>query len=196
MRAPTASNMPELKTIEQSKWGSQLLDTIALQIQNKAPMDKIYAVLNEIITGLQDQQAEEDSAHAAKMAECAREDDRLTNTINEATLAIEGLDARIAELKKEIREGETREGELVHQIDLLEQHIEHSNEVRAKDSADFERRQQETNIAIEAIQDAIVEVEKLVGAEPADVESAIQKLQKIGKSNPILAFAQIASTAD
>jgi hypothetical protein len=60
LRAKLANDFPEIKNVEKSKWGAQLLDTVALQLENKAPMDRINAVIDEIISGLSEQQTEED----------------------------------------------------------------------------------------------------------------------------------------
>jgi hypothetical protein len=112
LRAKLANDFPEIKNIEKSKWGAQLLDTVALQLENKAPMDTINAVIDEIISGLKEQQSDEDEQHAAHMAWCASEDSRLNTIIGDAKFAIDTATSYIVSLKKSIRNNETKQTKL------------------------------------------------------------------------------------
>jgi hypothetical protein len=112
LRAKLANDFPEIKNVEKSKWGAQLLDTVALQLENKAPMDRINAVIDEIISGLQEQQVEEDESHAAKMAWCESEDTRLNTIIDDANNAIDVANQNIVRLTKAIRNNETKQAKL------------------------------------------------------------------------------------
>lgn len=176
LRAKSTYEIPEISAIEKSKWGAQLLDTVALQIQSKAPLDKINALLQEIVDDLDRQQTDDDNQYAIDMLWCKDEKKRLNTDITNAKAAVVVAENKIAKRTKAIKEGVALESKLVKQIDTLESHIQHTHDERKKDSEDFAKRDTETNIAIDAIADAITEVQQLVGRVPAPIESAIQKL--------------------
>jgi len=71
-RAATDPNMAvyaQLESLEDSLMGKKLLDTIALQMKNKAPLSDIAKMLQDLRENLIMQQQDADIQHAADEAE-------------------------------------------------------------------------------------------------------------------------------
>jgi len=64
LKKPTQASFnvfSQLKKVEQSSFGKKILDTVALQLKNKSPLQDIAKLLAEIRTDLVVQQKEADS---------------------------------------------------------------------------------------------------------------------------------------
>ncbi len=126
-----------LKGIDNTEFGKNLLDTIALQLETEGAMDDIANLLRDMITELRRAQEEHDEAYAAKVIECNAEiadyEHRIevaTNNIQDATIAIKEYRGKKRDLEKSIA---TRETELR----LLDEHEAQLRADRTRDAADF-----------------------------------------------------------
>lgn len=97
---PNAGVFAEMEEIEQHELGRKLLDTIALQMKNQAPLADIAKMLQDLRENLLLQQQQADMKHAADEADCAaeiagynRRIDYASNEISEATSEITNLSA-------------------------------------------------------------------------------------------------------
>ena len=76
---------------------------------------------------------------------------------------------------------------------LVAAHLTQVNADRAADAAAFEKRSAKTEQTIEALQMIIPRLKSLG---PQSAATALAQLAKIGKSNPIASFMEVASTID
>jgi len=182
----------QLQDIESSEFGRKILDTIALQVKNNSPLSDISQMLAEIRQDLILQEHEADNEHAQQVQECEdevieynRRIDLATNTRDEAQTEIILLQGEVAVLR----------GDVASKAGQLEIIDNRDAAIRAEREADrfaYEARIATNNEVLSAI-DLILE--KMSGMTPGSSSAAVlAQLSKIGKSNPILALAQLAST--
>ena len=179
--------------IENNSFGKNLLDTIALQVKNKAPLAEISKLLGDLKEDLLSQQARDDEIHAEREEECSnaiteyeRRIDHASNEISEASSRINTLNKRITELKNSIADYKAK-------IERTEKSKNKAIETRAQRAEQFESRKAHHKSVLEAL-DIILEKLKVVGAQALNDETALLQLGKIGKANPIAAFIQVAAT--
>jgi chromosome segregation ATPase len=189
---PNMAVFTQLEQIEETEMGKKLLDTIALQMKNKAPLQDIAKMLQDLRENLILQQQEADLQHAANMADCELEiagyNRRIqfaSNEITEASNEIQGLTQQSNFLTSEIENK-------IKQLAILDEQETALRENRAKEHEDFKSRQVQTPKVIEALD---VIATKLGSIEPeGDAEAVLAELHRIGGENPILALVQLAST--
>jgi chromosome segregation ATPase len=182
----------QLKSIEDEVFGKKILDTIALQLENKSPLGEIATMLAQIRQDLVIQQQEADMVHSQQEAECEAEITEYTRRIDEASATISTAESEIATLKAEISqiEGDIRNKGI--QLDILDHREIDLKDSRARDAEDFERRQATSTEVVGAL-DLIIEKFATI-APHEDTEAVFAELAKIGSTNPIMALVQIAST--
>jgi septal ring factor EnvC (AmiA/AmiB activator) len=188
----TVGAFAQLQKIETTSFGKNLLDTIALQVSNKAPLSEVAKLLAELKSDLQHQQAEDDLLHQQRETECesdiAEYNRRIavaTSEIAEATSRIGQLTNRIAELEIAIETGKQN-------IQETEQSIADAIAFRATRAGQFESRTLQHQSVVEAL-DLILEKLNAYGTQAASDEQVLLQLAKIGNSNPIAAFVQVAA---
>jgi len=89
----------QLKNVEQSSFGKKIIDTVALQLKNKSPLQDIAKLLAEIRTDLVVQQKEADSLQSARETECEEEITEYNRRIEVATGIQNDAEAEITILK-------------------------------------------------------------------------------------------------
>jgi len=172
--------------------GKKLLDTIALQMKNKAPLGDIAKMLQDLRENLIMQQQDADIQHAADEAECEaeitgynRRIDFASNEITESSNEIQSLTNQVTQLESTIENATV-------QLDILNEQEQVLRDTRANDHAAFEERQVQTPKVIEALD---VIASKLGAIQPeSDADVVLAELRRIGGENPILALVQLAST--
>lgn len=186
--------LADLKKIESRDFGKKILDTISLQLANKAPLQDVAKLLSDLKENLYQQQADSDKTHTIQEEECANE--------------IKNYDERIALANKEIEESSQNIGTLNTQISQLKANIENAklqlnildkreaNLVTNHDAdvAAFHKRVEEHNQVLDALDIIIPKLESI--NQQASQEAVFAELSKIGKSNPIAALVSIAATLD
>ncbi|KAM3132912.1 hypothetical protein pb186bvf_015060 [Paramecium bursaria] len=189
---PNKAVFAQLEAMEDHELGRKLLDTIALQLNNKAPLSDIAKMLQQLRENLILNQQEADQKHAQDEVDCEteiyqynRRIDFASNEITESTQEIQTLSAKVAQLEQDV------ENKIV-QLDILNEQEANLREQRASDNDNFKRFEVETEGVIEAVE---VIIQKLSSIQPEqEVLAALTQLNKIGASNPILALMQVAST--
>jgi len=182
----------QLQAIEQTSFGKNLLDTIALQVKNQAPLSDVAMLLGELKSDLLHQQAEDDELHSQREGECetaiAEYNTRIAFASNEITEAT----GRISQLHDRINELESSIDSYHRQISDTETSIQNAIDTRAQRAAQFESRTAQHTGVVEAL-DLILDRLSQGSAGTTD-EAAFAQLAKIGKSNPIGAFVQLAAS--
>lgn len=182
----------QLQEISNNEFGKKILDTIALQLKNKSPIGDIATMLAEIRQDLVLQEEEADNLHAAQELECEEEITEYTRRIDEAQVARDDAQIEISLLEGEIAVLENDIASKAHQLEILDARDLALRAEREEEAFNFAARQANLAEVLEAI-DLIIE--KLGGISPnADNSAVLAQLTKIGKSNPILALAQVASS--
>merc|ERR1711907_492914 len=186
----------QLKKVEETSFGKNLLDTIALQVQNQAPLADISRLLANLKADLERQQAEADQLQSEREAECAQAIAEYNRRIEVAEGIIDETTENIANLKAKIAELKTAIANLKQTIATLKEHLA---ELIADDAAErdaFANRIEAYNTQLEGL-DQIIEMLKTQrdeeGEAVPDVQSLLQ-LAKIGKKNPMAALVQVAAS--
>ncbi|EAR83960.2 trichocyst matrix protein, putative (macronuclear) [Tetrahymena thermophila SB210] len=182
----------QLEKIENHSFGKRILDTVALQITNRVPLGEVAKVISEINSDIQSQQQTADSLQAERSRECESEQDRLNSIITDNNAIKTDALENIAILEVEISQLSANIGNKNQQLTLLSDRVSSIQDARSRDNEDFERRSQETEQVIEAL-NLIIEKVGSISPETSEQEVFLQ-LAKIGKSNPILSLVSIAST--
>jgi len=131
------------------------------------------------------------SMEATKVTAASRYNARITfasSEIKEAT-------ARIGQLTNRIGELEVNIANYKQQIHDTEDAIQRAIDFRAFRAGQFVSRQAQHQSVVDAL-DLILERLNSVGAQGANDETTLLQLAKIGKSNPIAAFVQVAAALD
>lgn len=182
----------QLQEISNNEFGRKILDTIALQLKNKSPIGDIAIMLAEIRQDLVLQEEEADNLHAAQELECEEEITEYNRRIDEAQVARDDAQIEISLLEGEIAVLEADISSKASQLEILDARDLALREQRETEAFNYAARQAQLAEVLEAI-DLIIE--KLGGISPDSNNAAVlAQLNKIGKSNPILALAQVAST--
>jgi chromosome segregation ATPase len=170
------------------------LDTISLQFKNKSPLADISKLLNDIHSELVTQQQNSDMEAERMERECTKQLNEYNGRIDSATHAIQESMTTVAGLKKRIKglqdDVNNRQGE----IKLLAQKDQEMREIRKIDSEDFANRVQQSRAVIGALDQIVPELERL--KPHGNKKAAMAELRKIGGTNPIAAFIQVATTFD
>ncbi|CAD8154538.1 unnamed protein product [Paramecium pentaurelia] len=175
---PTKAVFTQLEAMEEHELGKKLLDTIALQLNNKAPLSDIAKMLQQLRENLILNQQEADQKHAQDEVDCETE--------------IYQYNRRIDYASAEITDSTTEIATLTSKVEQLAQdkHNQLNKELMTAD--DFIKFEHETENVIEAIE---VIFTKLSSIQPEqEVVQILTQLNQIGASNPILALMQVAST--
>merc|ERR1711907_852889 len=93
----------QLKKVEETSFGKNLLDTIALQVQNQAPLSDISRLLANLKADLEKQQAEADQLQAEREEECEKAIAEYNRRIEVANTIIAETTEKIAKLVKVIK---------------------------------------------------------------------------------------------
>ncbi|KAL4430208.1 hypothetical protein ABPG74_014767 [Tetrahymena malaccensis] len=182
----------QLEKIENHSFGKRILDTVALQITNRVPLGEVAKVIAEINSDIQSQQQSADSLQAERSQECESEQDRLNSIITDNNAIKTDALENVAILEVEINQLSANIGNKNSQLTLLSDRVSSIQDARSRDNEAFEKRSQETEQVIEAL-NLIIEKVGSISPETSEQEVFLQ-LAKIGKSNPILSLVSIAST--
>ncbi|CAK73585.1 unnamed protein product (macronuclear) [Paramecium tetraurelia] len=189
---PTKAVFTQLEAMEEHELGKKLLDTIALQLNNKAPLSDIAKMLQQLRENLILNQQEADQKHAQDEVDCETEIYQYNRRIDYASAEITDSTTEIATLTSKVEQlAQDVENKKI-QLDILNEQETQLTEQRANDADDFIKFEHETENVIEAIE---VIFTKLSSIQPdQEVVQILTQLNQIGSSNPILALMQVAST--
>jgi hypothetical protein len=154
-----------LVQIDNTPYGKRLLDTIELQMQSKASVDRILELLKELKDELNAEQARDDAVHEEQELECSIE--------------IGGYNAEIDRLQGEIAAAQAYLGELRPKLDTVNAHlVKKVNEINAlsvrladyeaahkQDEEDYQRRIEDHQEAAVALAEVLANIRSLVGSE-------------------------------
>jgi len=178
--------------IEVSEFGRKILDTIALQVKNNSPLTDIARMLAEIRQDLILQEHESDNTHAQQTQECETEIVEYNRRIDLATVTRDDAQTEITLLQGEVAVLRQDVAAKAVQLAIIDNREAALRADREAEAFAYQTRIATNNEVLAAI-DLILE--KMAGMSPgASTASVLAQLNKIGKSNPILALAHLAST--
>lgn len=163
-------------------------------MSNKAPLQDVAKLLNDLKTNLFEQQTESDNLHNAQEVECETEIANYNARIEHANTEIQEAIANIGTLNVQITQlkGAIANAEL--QLDILSKREVSLNADYEADVAAHNLRVQDHTQVLEALDIIIPKLESIHGQ--ALGEEVMVQLSKLGKSNPIAALVSIASSLD
>ena len=171
--------------------GRKLLDTIALQMKNKAPLADIARMLQSLRENLVLQQQDADVTHAANEADCSAEIAGYNRRIDFASNEVQESTAEINQLTSMVNQLTMRIENIATQLEILTKQEELLRSTRTAEEEAYAKRQQQTREVIEALN---MIATKLGSIEPeTDAAAVLLDLHKMGKSNPIAALVSLAS---
>jgi chromosome segregation ATPase len=167
-----------LKAIEQNEFGKNLLDTIALQLQNQAPLSDVAKLLGELKSDLLHQQQEDDELHTRREQECSEAIAEYDRRIAVASEEIRQATERIGQLTNRISELEVSIADYEHQIEDAETTVRNSIEERAFRAGQFESRTAQHQGVLEAL-DLILSKLAAYGNQQQPDEATLLQLAKL-----------------
>lgn len=181
----------QLQEMENHEFGKKILDTITLQLKNNSPLSDIARMLAEIRQDLTLQNHEADNLHAYQVNICTTEITEFNRRIDVATVQREDAEGEISILEAEIATLRADIANKAKQLEILDNREITLREERENDAFAYAARTAQTEEVIGALE---IILEKLANIQPGASSAAVlAELAKIGKSNPILALAQLAS---
>jgi chromosome segregation ATPase len=189
----TTGAFAQLKAIEGTEFGKNLLDTIAIQIQNQAPLSDVAKLLGELKADLIHQQNEDDELHTRREEDCAQSIAEYDRRILVASEEIRQATERIGQITNRIAELEVSIADYEHQIAEAEKSVADAISDRARRAGQFDSRVAQHQGVIEAL-DLILTKLAEYGNNNLPEETALLQLAKIGNGNPIAAFVQVAAS--
>jgi chromosome segregation ATPase len=165
LRSP---NMVSLSKIDASPYGRQLLDTVSLQVRSGASVDRIVELLDELASGLREEQSQDDALNVTRQNECDTEIEAYHNTIAYTQSEIDDAERLLGEyypdLEETIAELETKEKE----IESLTKEIDDLEADYRADLADYNDRVADHKDAITSLQSVLDELYPMVGSEAGE----------------------------
>jgi len=181
--------------IDSSDYGKRLLDTIDLQMRSGASVDKIIDLLDELSGEMQDEQSEDDKLNVTRQQECDDEIGEFNRRIDAAKAEIADSSAQLASLRPQLEQTKNEKAVKETEIDGLNAEISGLKAAHNGDSGSYDERIAEHKASIEAIDESIVELNKLVGSSSGQGVNETSELTAAEKRD-LGVFAQITSKAD
>jgi chromosome segregation ATPase len=160
---------------------------------NETPLTDISALLSSIHSDLITQQQAATKLQRKREAECAESIKEFERRIDSATTNIGQTIKRISTFRRKISDLKTMISTFQNQMVVVNDHLKLVKKDRKADEAAYASRVRNTEQTIEAL-DMILPKLAAIGSQ-SNAEVLVQ-LSKIGKSNPIAAFMQVASSID
>jgi chromosome segregation ATPase len=158
----------QLAQIDSQDYGKQVLDTIDMELSSGASFDAIIELLNELDAELNADQAEDDRIHAERQQECEEEIAEFNRRIDTATSEITEAEKNLASLRPQydttVEQIATKESE----TESLSRDIANFKNAHSGDTSSYADRVAEHEAAIGAIDEAIIELSKLIGSEAGE----------------------------
>lgn len=193
---PSSPIFAQLKKIESTTFGKNLLDTIALQVENKVPLADISKLLANLKADLENQQVKADELQAEREAECEKAIAEYNRRIDEANRIIAETTARIAVLVEKIAALEDEIKGLEADLASTKQQLADARAANVTATNEYNERQRKFAGILDAVEIITnkLKSERDQPEEQLEFATALLALSKIGKSNPIAALAQVAAT--
>lgn len=159
-------SLPEIKSISNTDFGKNLIQTMSLSLSKAgdANIDQMKKLLEDLLAKLTGELSALDNTWAI-------ESKRLNDAITKVRKELEDTKTELALTKKELedlivkfQEAKKRLEEYHNHIKDNKLEIEAIKEKRAKDAAEYQNSQDEHNIVIEAIDQVVKILQKLIGS--------------------------------
>ena len=181
--------------MENLDFGRKILDTIALQINSKAPLQDVAKLLADLNDNLNVQQSESDELHTSQLAECETDETNYQTRIEYAQNEIQESTVNIGSLSTEIKRLQASIENANLQLSILAKRETNLESNHEQDAADYEQRVLDHTQVLEAL-DIILPKLEAITAQDSSPQAVFAELAKIGKSNPIAALVEVAASLD
>ena len=157
-----------LVQIDNTPYGKRLLDTIQLQMQSKASVDRILGLLEELKNDLNAQQASDNKVHEEQEQECAFEIGGYNAEIARLEGEIAAANAYLGELRPQLATVNSHLSKKLEEISLLTVRLANYEEAHRLDEEDYKRRVEDHQQALVAMAQVLENVRSLVGSEAGE----------------------------
>lgn len=148
-------------------YGRQLLNTLEVSLQSEGSITNVVILLNDLAESLRRDQKIDDSTHEQQEQDCQKVIDEQTSIIKDAELDITRISKNIYDAKASLTKTETRVATKETEIAELENEMQSFTQAHSDDVVDYTSRLEEHVSAQDAIDRALVEMNKLLGSTPA-----------------------------
>jgi chromosome segregation ATPase len=162
-------------------------------MQNETPLTDISSLLSSIHSDLITQQQEATKLQRKREAECDESIKEFNRRIDSATTNIGQTIKRIGNFRTKISSLKTSINTFQNQMVVVNDHLKLVKRDRKADANAYVNRVRNTEQTIEALDMILPKLAAIGSQSTAEV---LVQLSKIGKSNPIAAFMQVASSID
>lgn len=166
------STKTEFLSLERSKLGRTLIDTIQIHLESEEPVETLVTMLNDMATTLEADQEEADTKHSGFQEKCEvdvsyynTEIAESTDRINTANADIESLSPELSTIKQSLADTQTN-------LDSLQEQLQSAQSQRDNEAEEYELKIEEHENALTILHEAQSLFQELVS------ETAASFLQK------------------
>ena len=172
----------EFTSLESSKLGKTLLDTIQIHLSSKEPIQNVLTMLNDMAETLQSDQDEADSKHSDFQDKCSSDAEYYNTEISESTDRINSANADLSSLNPKLESVQQSLSDTEANLKSLNEQLDAANTQRQSEADEYQTKEEEHENLLTSIHDAIAIFQELSN------ESSSSFLQK--RTN---VFAQVQS---
>lgn len=176
-------------------FGRKILDTIALQVNSKAPLQDVAKLLADLKDNLNTQQTDSDSLHFSQISECETDKTNYQSRILYSQNEIQESTVNIGSLSTEVKRLQASIDNANLQLSILAKRETNLEANHEQDANDYDQRVLDHTQVIEALEIIIPKLQSITSQENSP-QAIFAELAKIGKSNPIAALVEVAASLD
>ena len=149
-----ASKTSEFSTLETSKLGKTLLDTIQIHLSSKEPVQSILTMLNDMDETLQNDQKDADSKHSDFQEKCTSDAEYYSSEISESTDRVNTANAELESLRPELATAQQSLSDSQDNLKSLQDQLDQATTQRQTEADDYAAKVAEHENALTALHDA------------------------------------------
>ncbi len=165
----------EFSTLESSKLGKTLLDTLQIHLSSKEPIQNIITMLNDMAATLAADQADADSRHSEFQDKCLVDAEYYNTEISEAQNRVNTANSELESLRPELATVQQSQSDTQANLEALQEQLASATSQRETEAEEYNLKVEEHENALTALHDAQSVFQELAS------ESSASFLQK--KSN-------------
>lgn len=152
----------QISSLETSKLGRTLLDTIQIHLSSKEPIQTIINMLNDMADTLQSDQTESDTKHSDFQEKCQSDLDYYNNEITESKSQIDSSTADLTNLNPQLINSQELLQSTQSNLESLQQQLTTATSQRQTESDEYNIKLQEHENTITALHEAQTIFQQLI----------------------------------
>lgn len=182
-----------------SAYGKQLSELVELHLLQGQPVQDVLQLIEQILSGLEQDQASDDSAHATRMAEFESTIGQLERTLEQLNTETLETNRRIGELSEGIVALASSVGTMQRQLALITTREEVIRQTRADETAAMQRRHANNERMMNAITQIRTRLARALNEHGAFVELGEREAiladarRELGDAHPVTVLLQVTN---